>query len=248
MITGTVFHGSKVSLRTWLFVVFEMAANKNGFAAREIERKYGVAPKTAWFMAHRIREAMANRAPGSLLVGTIVADETWIGGDPKNHHWKPIEPELLKPGHSRVRTDKTPVVSLVSVETGEVRSRVVADVTGRTLRKVIEQQVDIANSHLQTDAASAYLPVGREFLSHQSVAHERGEYVRDGVTTNRLEGYFAQMKRSIDGTHHHVSKVHLHRYVSEFDFRYSTCKDTDAVRMARLMGQTGGRRLRYRDV
>jgi transposase-like protein len=84
--TGTVFHGSRVPLQTWLMVVFEMCANKNGIAAREIERKYGVAPKTAWFMTQRLREAMQTRAPEKLLSGTVVADETWIGGEPKNRH------------------------------------------------------------------------------------------------------------------------------------------------------------------
>src|SRR5205814_4872117 len=84
VITGTVFHGTKVPLHTWLMVVFEMCANKNGIAAREIARKYGVAPKTAWFMTHRLREAMKDKAPHKLLTGTVVADETWIGGEPKN--------------------------------------------------------------------------------------------------------------------------------------------------------------------
>src|SRR5581483_8828656 len=86
VLTGTIFHGSKVSLRTWLFVVFEMCANKNGIAAREIERKYDVSPKTAWFMVHRIREAMKREPLAGMLRGTIVADETYIGGEPKNKH------------------------------------------------------------------------------------------------------------------------------------------------------------------
>src|SRR5437588_2013685 len=84
--TRTVFHGTKVPLHTWLMVVFEMCANKNGIAAREIARKYGVAPKTAWFMTHRLREAMKSKAPHALLSGTVVVDETWIGGNPKNRH------------------------------------------------------------------------------------------------------------------------------------------------------------------
>jgi len=82
--TGTIFHGSRVQLRTWLFVLFEMCASKNGMAAREIERKYGVAPKTAWFMAHRLREAMKAKGPQFLMTGTIVSDETWVGGQPQN--------------------------------------------------------------------------------------------------------------------------------------------------------------------
>ena len=109
--TGTIFHGSKVSLQTWLFVFFEMCANKNGLAAREVARKYGVAPKTAWFMTQRIREAMINRAPGA-LVGTIVADETWVGGDPERMNAKQRErnerPEKVVPARCRTGTRPRP--------------------------------------------------------------------------------------------------------------------------------------------
>lgn len=112
--TGTIFHGSKVPLRTWLLVVFEMCASKNGMTAREIQRKYAVAPKTAWFMAHRIREAMRTRAPGS-LIGTIVADETWMGGDPMDKHGSSVparskrQGERIEPGTmGRIKTEKSP--------------------------------------------------------------------------------------------------------------------------------------------
>ena len=94
MTTGTFFHGTRVSLRVWIFVLFEMAANKNGIAAREIERKYGVAPKTAWLMTQKIRTAIGNRAP-HMMVGTIVADESWVGGDPTNDHHR--KRQLLGP-------------------------------------------------------------------------------------------------------------------------------------------------------
>ncbi|HXA31705.1 MAG TPA: IS1595 family transposase [Acidimicrobiales bacterium] len=125
VLTGTIFHGSHVPLVTWLMVVYEMCANKNGMAAREIERRYGVAPKTAWFMAHRIREAMKsnNLIP---MVGTIVSDETWIGGDRQNdNHRKPkVDPVPFQLGSGRPNqhTDKTPVLSLINADTGEVRS------------------------------------------------------------------------------------------------------------------------------
>jgi transposase-like protein len=152
--TGTIFHGTRVSLRIWLFVLFEMTANKNGIAAREIERKYGVAPKTAWFMTHRIREAMMNRAP-HMMVGTIVADETWIGGDPTNdHHFEPeVKPERLQEGmgHPNQKTDKTPVLSLIKADTGEIRSRVVVNMTANSLTKAIVENVNTHLGHLMTD-------------------------------------------------------------------------------------------------
>ncbi|MHB8682052.1 MAG: IS1595 family transposase [Acidimicrobiales bacterium] len=254
VLTGTIFHGTKVSVRIWLMVVVEMCANKNGMAAREIERKYGVAPKTAWHMAHRVREGMKRRAP-DMLVGTIVSDETWIGGDPRNRHGgatrppKPTTYELLKPGE-RVRpnyrkTEKATVLSLLNAESGEVRSRVVPNVKASTLRKVIAEQVDMGNSDLMTDDGGWYQVIGREFRSHRSVNHSAGEYVRGKVTTNALEGFFGQLKRSIDGTHHHVSVEHLPRYLAEFDFRRSTCHLTDDRRVDRLLGQVEGRRLSY---
>ena len=259
VLTGTVFHGSKVPLKTWLMVAYEMCANKNGIAAAEIQRKYKVGNKTAWFMAHRLREGMKVGAPTHLLTGTIVADETYIGGDPKRMNrktrarWegKDAEPERVVPGGARPNqlTAKTPVLSLINAETGEVRSAVVANVDGRTLRKVIAEQVDIDHSHLQTDEGPWYWPVGREFLSHLAVNHNEEQYVGPtGESTNMAENYFSQLKRSIDGTHHHISVEHLPRYLAEFDFRYSTCKKTDEARVARLMGQVAGRRLSYKRV
>jgi len=255
--TGTIFHGSKVPLRTWLFVLFEMCASKNGMAAREIERKYGVAPKTAWFMAHRLREAMKAKGPQFLMSGTIVADETWIGGNPKRMNkksrarWegKLDDPEPVVPGaRPNQRTAKTPVLSLINARTGEVRSRVVPTVDGTTLRKVMSEQVDMAGSRLMTDEGSQYNELGAEFVSHETVNHSEDEYVRGDVSTNMAEGYFAQLKRSIDGTHHKVSVEHLPRYVAEFDFRRSTCKMSDAARMAQMVDQAEGRRLSYKRI
>jgi transposase-like protein len=260
--TGTIFHGSKVPLRTWLFVIFEMAANKNGMAAREIERKYGVAPKTAWFMAHRLREAMKTKGPQHLLVGTIVSDETWIGGDPTNRHGGMPDrskarkadrkvPVQVVPGklHTKQKkTLKTPVVALINADTGEVRSRVVRDVTGATLGKVIADNVDMEHSVLYTDEAQHYDTLGREFIEHNAVNHSEGEYVRGMVTTNRAEGYFGQLKRSLDGTHHKISKEHLPRYLSHFDFLYSTSAMSDSQRMAKMVDGAAGRRLSYKRI
>ena len=216
-----------------------MAANKNGIAAFEIQRKYGIANRTAWFMCHRVREAMVRTDPSKML-GVVVADETWIGGEPKFRHAnKRIDGKQGK-------TDKTPVVSLIDASTGEVRSQVVADVTGKTLRKVISQNVELAKSTLHTDSSNAYMAVGADMAGHESVNHTIGEYVRQGISTNKAENYFSQLKRSIDGTHHHVSVEHLPHYLSEFDFRYSTRKLSDTERMSRLMGRVTGRRLTYK--
>jgi len=146
------------------------------------------------------------------------------------------------------KTAKTPVLSLVNVNTGEVRSQVVANVTGDVLRKVMAENVDMAGSYLMTDEGSQYRHLGHEFASHETVNHSEGEYARGGVSINRAENYFSQLKRSLNGTHHHVSKTHLDRYLAEFDFRYTTHKASDAERMAKLVDRVGGRRLSYKRV
>ncbi|MFL6240062.1 MAG: IS1595 family transposase [Actinomycetes bacterium] len=243
VLTGTIFHGSKISIRTWVLVVLEMCASKNGVAAREIERKYELTNKTAWFMLHRIREAMKGDPLGGLLRGTVVADETFIGGNPGNN----IGKSRTGGKPSWARTDKTAVLALVDRESGEVRSRVVPDVTGPTLRKAIAEHVDMANTDLQTDAHQSYVSIASEFRSHKSVNHDRGEYVaKDGTSTNPAESYFSQLKRSIDGTHHHVSKEHLARYLAQFDFMRTWCETDDSDRMRGLLQQVAGRRLTYK--
>jgi len=235
-------HGSHVPVRTWVLIIFEMVSNKNGLAAREVERKYGLSPKSAWFVLHRIREAMMREPAASLFSGVVVADETWIGGDPKNMHADKRAERAAKGEWS----NKTPVVSLIDTTTGEVRSQVVADVSGKTLRKVIREHVEMAQTTLHTDGAHAYKGIGKDMAGHESVDHSVGEYVRAGVTTNKAENYFSQLKRSIDGTHHHVSVEHLPRYLAEFDFRYTTRKSTDTERVQMLSRKVSGKRVSYK--
>jgi transposase-like protein len=237
--TGTVMHGSKIPIRTWIFVIFEMVSSKNGVAAREIERKYGLASKSAWHMMHRIREAMKRDPLAGLLSGRVAADETYYGGKPHNRHG-------YVPTKGPKGDDKTIIMALVDRETGEARSQVIADVKSTTLRSVLWEQTDRASTHLQTDQLPAYKSVGKSFAQHSSVDHGRREYARGDVTTNAVESYFAQLQRSLDGTHHHVSVEHLPRYLAEFDLRASTCKLTDTERMNVVIGRVGGRRLSYR--
>jgi transposase-like protein len=173
--------------------------------------------------------------------GAIVADEIKFGSKPSNRHASASsKPVRIRRVEGNMNTEKTPVLSLINTTTGEVRSRVVPNVTGAVLRKVIATQVDMAGSTLYTDSGSWYLGLGQEFIAHESVNHEAGKYVRGNVTTNQAGGFFSQLKRSIDGTHHHVSVEHLPRYLAEFDFRYFTRKMDDMARMERMMGQVGG--------
>ncbi len=257
VLVGTIFERSQVPLSKWLLALYLMSASKNGVAANELRRTLGVTQPTAWFMLHRLREAM-RVASFETMRGTIVADETYVGGDPLKMNAKArarwngegVDGTPIVPGsRPNSHTDKTPVFSLINATTGEVRSQVVANVDGVTLGKIVRENVDTAGSVLWTDEARFYEKLGREFIEHATVNHSEDEYVgARGQTTNRAEGYFSQLKRSIDGTHHHVSREHLHRYVTEHDFRYSTCKMSDSARMQRIMEQTEGRRLTYRRV
>jgi transposase-like protein len=256
VLTGTIFHGTKIPVRTWVFVVFEMCASKNGVAARELERRYGLSPKSAWFMTHRIREAMKREPMVGMFNGIVEADETYIGGKATNkHNGVPrggrrgvLRDEFdTAPVTNRAYTDtKIPVVTLVDRETGEARSQVMKRVTGENIRTVLMSNMNTNTAVLMTDQAHVYTKVGREMPSHHSVNHSEGEYVRGHAHTNTVEGFFSQLKRSIDGTHHHVTERHLDRYLAEFDYRYSTRKMNDTERTQRLLGQVAGRRLTYR--
>jgi transposase-like protein len=242
VLTGTIFHGTKIPIRTWLCVIFEMCVSKNGVAAREIERKYDLTPKSAWFMTHRLREAMKREPLAGLLGGAVQVDETWIGGESKNRHRNDPR-EQPRAWHT---TDKQPVVSLVHYETREVHSRVVPDVTGKTLLPAIEQVMEPKRTWLYTDEHSGYRFIASHMAGHETVNHSNGEYARGNVSTNLVENYFSQLKRSLDGTHHHVSTEHLPRYLAEFDHRAGTHYVDDSQRMRRLLAQTSGRRLTYK--
>ena len=238
VLVGTIFHGSKIPLVTWLLVIFEMCSSKNGVSAREIERKYDLTAKTAWFLLHRIREAMVRDPLAGLLRGTVVADETWVGGKDSNRH----ADKRTNTG----QTDKQPVMALVDFETREVQAVAVNDVTAPTLGRVLRQRVQVDRSQLWTDGSPSYVKIGKEFNSHHVVDHSAGEYKRHGAGTNLAEGFFSQLKRSIDGTHHHVSRVHLDRYVTQFAWLYTHCKETDSTRMRLLLSNVDGRRLSYK--
>jgi transposase-like protein len=244
VLTGTVFHGSKIPIRTWLFVVLELSTSKNGVAAREIERKYNLTAKTAWFMLHRLREGMKRDSGAEFLSGVIVADETWIGGNPQNWHAR----KKLAMGPDRWVTQKTTVLSVIDKASGEARSAVIPNVRASTLRKAMERDlaINLGASTLHTDSATYYQRIAQTTKGHEFVNHKEGEYVRGQVSTNKAEGFFSQLKRSIDGTHHHVSVEHLPRYLAQFDWLYTHCHATDSQRLRLLLGNVGGRRLTYR--
>ncbi|MFC3071043.1 IS1595 family transposase [Phenylobacterium soli] len=241
---GTVFESSKVPLNKWLLATYLMSASKKGVSAHQLHRTLGVTYKTAWFMAHRIREAMNPTSPGPLGGhGKVVeADETYVGGKEANKHRNKRAAKMDVFGR------KEAVLSLVE-RGGAVRSFHVPNVTAKTLRPIIVKTAHRA-SHLMTDGAQFYKKTGKEFAWHSSVDHAAGEYVRMGFHhSNTVENYFSILKRGITGTFHHVSEAHLARYLAEFDFRYSHRSGlgvNDGQRAELILQNIEGKRLTYR--
>ena len=209
---GTVFESSHVPLHKWLQAVHLLCASKKGFSAHQLHRTLEVTYKTAWFMAHRIREAMrdGSLAPLGGEGKTVEADETFIGhkaGVPKP-----------KGGFSH----KHAVVALVE-RGGKVRSVHVDKLTKARVSAVVRENV-AREARLMTDEAMHYRAVGTEFAGHGRVHHALGEYVDPSdstVHTQTVEGYFSIFKRGMRGIYQHCAEKHLHRYLAEFDFRYN---------------------------
>jgi transposase-like protein len=233
---GTVMERSHIPLNKWVAAFILLTASKKGMSAHQLHRMLGITYKSAWFMAHRIREAMTDPKAGPLGGANkiVEADETYIGGKSKNRKGKVPA--------------KAAVLSLVERE-GKVRSRHVAEVTGKTLRTAIVTQVDRA-SYLMTDEATVYPKIGDEFAGHGTVNHSAEEYVRAYFWhANTIEGYFSILKRGITGVYHQVSPAHLHRYLAEFDFRYNERAGLgvdDKARAEKAIKGIEGKRLTYR--
>lgn len=239
--TGTLMERSHVPLHKWLLATHLMAASKKGMSAKQMERMLGVTYKTAWFLCHRIREAMkdTDSTPLGGLGQTVEADETYVGGKVRNRH------KNKRTGSGHGLHIKQPVVSLLE-RGGRVRSFHIAKVTGPKLREVLVTNVS-RDSWLMTDEHGGYKKVGKEYVGHGTVSHSTGEYGRHGVFhTNTVENFFSIFKRGVIGTYHHLSEAHLHRYTVEFDFRYNTRNNSDAERAAIALAGMEGKRLTYR--
>ena len=242
---GTVFERSHVKLNLWLQAAHLLCSSKKGMSSHQIHRILGVTYRTAWFMTHRLREAMRDGHLGPLggVNEVVEVDETYVGGKDKNRH-------ANKRVGIRGGSAKEAVVALVERD-GRVRSQHVPEVSARTLRPILEAQIDAA-THIMTDEAKVYPAATKGFAGHSSVNHGIEEYVRGGgfIHTNTVESYFAILKRGIVGTYHHVSPKHLKRYVGEFDFRYnerSALGVGDGARTEKALRGIVGKRLTYRD-
>lgn len=236
---GTIFEASHVPLRFWLQAMFLIASSKKGISANQLHRTLGVTLKTAWFMGHRIREAMRDGAlaPFGQGGGTVEADETFIGREPG----EPI---------TRGGNHKMKVLSLLDRSTGAKRSFVLDFVNVKVISEIVTANVS-REAILMTDEARHYVKLGQGFAGHGHTNHAAGEYVsrfNPLVHTNTVEGSFAIFKRGMRGIYQHCDKRHLHRYLAEFDFRYSNrvaVGVSDVARADILLAGVVGKRLTY---
>jgi transposase-like protein len=238
---GSIFEDSHFPLHLWLQAIQLIAGSKNGISTRQIQRTFNCSMKTAWFLTHRIREIMKPKDDASPLGGegkTIEADVTYVGRKP------------FKKARRGGGSNMNPIFSLIERE-GGARSVHMPNVRVENLGAALDNHAS-GKSDLMTDEAATFAQLGWNFASHQSVNHSKDEYARrEGsriVTTNGIEGFFSILKRGIYGVYQHVSEAHLHRYLYEFDFRYSYrerlgVNDTD--RASRALAGAKGRRLTY---
>jgi transposase-like protein len=236
--TKSVMESSHIKLNVWLQAFYLMASSKKGFSSHQMHRALGITYKSAWFLTHRIREAMRS---GGLLPpmggsGKVVeADETYIGR---------LKGQPVRRGGA---THKNTVLTLVE-RGGRARSFHIDSATIANVAPIIRENIS-RESRLMTDESTIYPEVGAEFSSHDAVNHSIKEYVRGDVTTNTVEGYYSVFKRGMKGIYQHCSEKHLHRYLSEFDFRYSNrvaLGIADGERADLAVKGAAGKRLTYR--
>jgi transposase-like protein len=237
---GTVYERSKIGLSKWLLATYLLSSSKKGMSAHQLHRMLGVTYKTAWFMAHRIREAMIDTDPSPMGgSGQVVeADETYLGSSGyefvNGAGWK------MKRGLG----DKKKVFTLVE-RGGRAKSVMAQRLTRGVVHDIIENNVAGAAT-IMTDESKLYKGLDKKFADHLTVNHGKKEYARGYVWTNTVEGYFSIFKRGMIGTYQHCGEQHLQRYLSEFDFRYSNRKISDKERAVVALKGAEGKRLMYR--
>lgn len=244
---GTIFEASHVKMHLWLQAIFLMASSKKGISANQLHRTLGVTLKTAWFMSHRIREAMRDGNLGPLGGnGELVeADETYFGQRADKRTTKTSGEPFIKKGRSGP-ANKRAVLGLIE-RGGNVRTFHVASATKENVADLVSENIAV-ESVLVTDESRLYPAIGKSFNAHWTVRHSAGEYVRGGVHTNTIESYFSIFKRGMRGTYQHCAEKHLHRYLAEFDFRHNrrvALGVNDITRAGAILDGVVGKRLTY---
>jgi transposase-like protein len=245
---STPMERSHIALHKWLQAFHLMASSKKGFSAHQLHRTLGITYRSAWFMAHRVRECM--RTGGiSPLGGTgkiVEADETYYGKTEEPRVSKQRRGRPYKVG-SRGPRDKRPIVALVE-RGGEVRTFHVPVASKANVMAIVNENV-LKETRLHTDESNLYRGADQHFASHETVKHSAHEYARGDVHTNSAEGYFSVFKRGMTGVYQHCAEKHLHRYLAEYDFRYNTRSKLgieDGERAALAIKNATGKRLTYR--
>jgi len=248
--TGTVMEATHIKLNVWLMAFYLMASSKKGISAHQLHRSLDVTYKTAWFLCHRIRLAMANGGLAGPMGGAgqvVEADETYFGPVENPGKLRGDGRPYKRGGKQTGPANKRPIVALVE-RGGQARVFHVEDANRATVTKLLRENVDPA-SRLHTDESKLYTKVGEEFASHETVKHTAGEYARGDVHNNSAEGFFNVFKRGMRGVYQHCDEKHLHRYLSEFEFRHNTRTKlgwTDTQRAQRAIEGAEGKRLTYR--
>jgi transposase-like protein len=235
---GMVFEESLLPLRYWCYAIWRTATSKKGVAAMEIMRQCQISYKSALFMLNRLRFAMApDAATMPKLMGTVECDEVWVGGKPRKNMNSTLK--------GRAGSTKVPVFVAVQRD-GNIRRRIIADVTAKTLRAAMKETVHLS-AVLMTDEHKGYIRPGKMFHDHQTVQHSSMEYARGDAHINTAESSNALIKRGLMGIYHAVSKEYLHRYLWHWDFLWNHRKLTDGERVTRLIQAADGKRFMYQD-
>jgi transposase-like protein len=238
---GTIFEGSKVPLKKWFIAIYLLTSHKKGVSSHQLGRDIKVTQKTAWFMLQRLRHTLSNGTVEILGKNKIVeVDETFVGGKNKNRHLN----KKVKNSQGRACVDKTPVLGMLE-RRGSLVAKVIKDTSAAQIEPIVTSTIESA-SIVMTDEWRGYRKLNKIY-SHSFVKHGEGQYVVGEVHTNNIEGFWSQLKRSIFGIYHSISKLHLQKYVDESVFRYNTRKIGEGDRIALIISLTNSR-LRYREL
>ncbi len=231
---GTIFEGSKISLRKWFMAIYLLTCSSKGISSNQLSKELSITQKSCWFMLKRLRYLMESNSIKDAFTGTTEVDETHIGDLEENKHT-----------HKKHKKKKDIVIGLVNRDTKQVKSSKIEGIKYIDLAEKVFENVEVG-SNLITDELSSYTML-RIYYNHNKVNHSKGEYVRDDIHTNNTEGYFSIVKRTIKRTYHCVSSKHLNKYLSEINFRFNNRVLNSFMRFEKFNSQLQGR-LKYKQV